>query len=207
MKPNYSTDINTYQEETQPPEWEALLNDVTYPPNFAEIAWDPQLLGEMFDRLGMETLLDGPVDVYRDEECVRQIELTRKIADRKLQGLTRQVILLLLGTGASYQRMSELLHVSVDTIQRQVKQGVQQIRNVLKEKKMGEFPAGHGKRPTIRASLFPLDTKEERIQFVTFLNQHTVVHVAYNVDERFREVLAVYMTEGGRKKRLGRRAS
>ena len=185
-------DDSEFQIQNQPEPWESFLRDITVPLHHHEKPYDPTILSQLVESSETAQLFDGPVEVYRKEECVRQIELIRKITARKLKGIQRKCLLLLLATNAQYRQIAEWLQVSDDTVLRSIKSAVEQIKPYLEEMKLGEFPTGRGRRPRIRVSLFPLDTVEEKIEFQAFLNTHTVRHVSYHVDDLFREALVVY---------------
>ncbi|MGI6455329.1 MAG: hypothetical protein ACOX5R_06850 [bacterium] len=180
--------------DRQPEEWEELLKDVTVERNFRERTIDPQVLLAIQGQINFTDLMELRPDWVSQQELGHQVELVREIAEHKLSGLSKTSLLILLSTGMTYIRIAELLGVTKDKVQRAVQSGVEKIREILSEPKTGDFPAKEGKRPPIRASIFPLDTAQERIQFQEFLNRKTVLHLSYSGDRLFREVLVVYVT-------------
>ena len=179
--------------DRQPDEWEEALKDVTVNADSRELSYDPALLAEIH-QIHFQDAFDGPIDVFHDEECLRQIEQIRHVADRKLKGQQRQCVLLLLATGTSYKKIAKMLHISDDTVCRQIQAAVASLKEYFKENCWGEFPTHAQTRPPVRAALFPLDTEEEKKAFLDFLNRHVVLHVAYSTQGRFREALVIYLT-------------
>ncbi len=182
----------TYQEK-QPEEWEELLKDITVEPDYREILYAPSVLNAIPNPIQLRELLDH-ADQTSNEETRRQIERVRSVAQRKLKGISRDCILLLLTTGASQQQLAEILDVSVDTIQRSLTQGINKISQFFKESDRQTFPASPRKRPNVRVIIFPLDTNKERERFQTFLNNNRIASISYRGEDLFREALVVYVT-------------
>lgn len=182
-----------YQEK-QPAEWEEFLKDVTIEPDYREIPYDPIIVNDLKTGVPLNELIGLSTDQQSDQERLRQIELVRVIALRKLRGITRECILLLLSTGASHKQLARKLDVSIDTIQRSVKRAIKQITRFLSENNNQTFPTPPGKRPSLRVSFFPLDTNKERERFQLFVNENPVNHIAYRSDNLFKEALVIYLT-------------
>ena len=173
--------------------WEEALKSVTRERDRREILFDPHVLQHLHLEGQKLEIVGEFVNYDSDMEKSRQIDLVRRIAQKKLKGLSRYCILMVLMTGAGPKRLSELLGVSQSVVNRAIQRGARIIRNCLSET-LGDFPVAKGARPPVRASIFPLDTLKERERFQTFLNENTVVHVSYRGDDAFREVMAVYLT-------------
>lgn len=182
------------QEERQPSEWEALLEDVTVPPGRREIPFDPAMIPKVWEMEGEFAWDEGLSDAFTEDAMRRQIEEIRRVAERKLEGVQRKSLLLLLATGMTYRRIAAALKVSNDTVERAVKKGTEAVREHFGPKTPGPFPTRKGTRPVIRAAAFPLDTAEEKTAFQEFVNQHVVAHLAYSSEGRFREALVLYLT-------------
>jgi len=181
-------------ETIQPPHWESLLEEVTVKRPSNERTLNPQIMDSLYAKDDIIELLDRFVDSNWEDQSIRKIELVRKIANMKLKGLTRYCILLVLMTGAGPERISELLgNVSLSNVNRLLNKGINIIKKCLADN-FGDFPVGKGTRPPVRASLFPLDTPEEKKQFTSFINEHTVMHVSYRGDDLFREALVIFLT-------------
>lgn len=181
-------------EQGQPPEWEALLSNVSHSRDYHESSWDPAILSLMIEQSGFSQVNEQRIDEVAPPEIDRQLDAIRRLARRKLRGITQQCILLVLATGAGPGRIAKWLRVSEDTVRRSIERGVQTLRECLEPLEYGEFPAGKGRRPTVRAAVFALDSADERERFQAFLNERTVVHLSYRGDDIFREVMAVYLT-------------
>ncbi|MBZ0257501.1 hypothetical protein K8I31_15650 [bacterium] len=177
----------------QPPVWEEKLKDITVERDYHEAPWDPSILACICEQTGLEALHEQRVDDVPSPETEKMIDAIRRVARKKLKGVNQQTILMMLSCGAGPRRMAQMLRVSEDTIRRSIERGVSVIRECLNDFDWGEFPVGRGKRPTVRAAVFPLDRPEEREQFQAFLNQRTVIHVSYRGDDLFREALVVYL--------------
>ncbi len=191
---NHHSNGKKNTELTHPPEWEALLENVTHPQDWRETSCDPQLLANLTSSSSYESFIQDTLKNEWDEITTHQVETVKRIAQRKLKGLVKNSILLLLSTGYSYKRLSELLHVHEDSVLRAVKRGIQQIREHLDAEHYGEFPVGKGKRPVLRTRVFPLDSSKEKNDFVHFLNGNIVVHLSYRGDDLFKEAMVVYLT-------------
>lgn len=172
--------------------WEEFLKGIAKDRDKREILVDPHILQQLHINDTVFSLMNGLVPTDTDE-TERQIDLVRRIAQKKLKGLARYCVLLLLTTGVEPKRLAEILGTTTDTVNRVLERSIRTIRHCLSNN-FGEFPTQSGKRPSIRASIWPLDTPRERERFQHFLNDHTVVHVSYRGDDMFREVLVVYMT-------------
>lgn len=191
---NHHSNDKKNTELTHPPEWEALLEDVTHPQDWRETLRDPRQLANLTACSSYESFTQDTLKNEWEEISEHQIETVKRIAQRKLKGLVKNSILLLLSTGYGYKRLSELLHVHEDSVLRAVKRGIQQIREHLDAEHFGEFPIDKGKRPALRARVFPLDNPKEKNDFVHFLNKHIVVHLSYRGDDLFKEAMVVYLT-------------
>ncbi|RJP19231.1 MAG: hypothetical protein C4527_26985 [Candidatus Omnitrophota bacterium] len=194
-------DKKSYPSDRQPEPWEHLLRSVTKNHDSREILLDPFLMLNLFENETVEELANHRSDVVIDEESQKQIEIIRRIAYRKLSGVTRQCLLLLLNSNANFRQIADWLQLSDDTVRRHIQSAVEIIRSCL-EQKNGAFPKLEGRRPVIRATIFPLDTLEEQTQFQCFLNQRKIVYVSFRGDDLFREALVVYrMKKAGVKRK------
>lgn len=180
-------------QERQPQEWEDVLNDVTMDRNWRENAVDPALLSKVQEAI-YDNPLEGLTDVFHDEECLRQIESIRQIADQKLKGIQRTCVLMQLATGLNYKNIAAMLKVSDDTVSRQIQKSIPKIKSYFKPSATQEFPVKPKTRPVIRCRIFPLDNDAERREFQDFVNDHVVTHISHSCNGRFREALAVYLT-------------
>ncbi|MDP8246273.1 MAG: hypothetical protein P9L94_19475 [Candidatus Hinthialibacter antarcticus] len=191
---NFTRTIPTFDSDHgQPPAWEEKLKDITVERDYHEAPWDPGVLASICEQSGLETLHEQRIDDVPSPETEKQIEAIRRVARRKLRGVSQQTMLLMLSCGAGPKRIAAMLRVSEDTIRRSIERGVAVVRECLNDFEWGEFPSGKGKRPTVRSALFPLDSVNEREQFQTFLNQRTIIHVSLRGDDLFREALVVYL--------------
>lgn len=178
-------------QDQQPPEWEALLSEVTFDLDYHEAPWDPGMLDSSPHQLNNPA--GWAEAASADEERRRQIALVHKIARSKLRGLPRKSVQLLLLTGAPTRQIATMLAVSDDAVQRALKKAVRIIRETV-HNQPGHFPTPRKKRPTVRAALFPLDTAHERQRFQEFISEHTVVQLAYRGNDPMREALVIFLT-------------
>lgn len=186
-------------EESINPEWEKELKAVAKERNRGELLFDPFLIEQTYaDDKGID-FINALTDSDIEQEKSRQIDLVKRVVHRKLKGFTRYCLLLILMTGAGPKRISQILGIKEDVVARSIKRGTRIIQGCLASE-FGEFPTAQGKRPSLRASLFPIDTPKEREQFQDFLNEHTVIHVSYSGEDLFREVLVIYLTGKAAKK-------
>lgn len=175
----------------QPPEWEAQLEDVTVPRCPDEVLFDPTL---------METALAAYGEAYRHvlacdpttlTERWAEIERLRAIAKRKLSGEVREVMLLFLTGRHSYRSIARHLGLAKDTVRRQIARAGKLLREHTEPPAKRTFPSPE--QGTLNAAILPLDTNAERQAFMTFINRHHPVSVAYGGDGDFREALVVYI--------------
>ncbi|MGC9326879.1 MAG: hypothetical protein ACP5I1_04535 [Candidatus Hinthialibacter sp.] len=181
-------------------DWESELEKLDVKQDYREVSLDPFIMDQIFTNNDGFEFAGAFAEADAQEEIQNQIDLITRIARKKLTGLTRYCILIILMTGASFQRLAQMLGASQDVIKRAVNRGVKIIRECLSID-YGEFPVSPGKRPPLRVSLFPLDTSDERQKFQDFLNKHTVAHIAYRGEDPFREALVVYFTGKAARKR------
>ncbi|MEW6235598.1 MAG: hypothetical protein AB1656_09450 [Candidatus Omnitrophota bacterium] len=186
--------VHKNEEEKQPQEWETLLEDITVERNWREAPWDPSTLANLHETLKWNELMDERIDLYSDDEKTNRIRIIQQIAERKLNGTTRQCFLLYLNAGLTQKRIGELLRVHEDTARRSIERGIEIVRECLKESPLGEFPAAKGRRPVVRVRIFPLDNRKEKEEFQRFLNDHAIIHISYSGERLFREAMAVYLT-------------
>jgi len=184
----------TRYQETQPPEWEAFLKDVTVERDYHEQPFDPGIIGKLKCYGSMNEIMNLRLGEHSEALAGHQLELVKKIVDRKLKGLTRECMLLMLSTSYSQSRIANLLQTSEDSVARGIKRGIQVVRKCLNAKSTGFYPVQHGTRPPLRVRVFPLDTNHEQQIFQEFLNNETVLHLSYRGDDIFREVMVVYLT-------------
>ncbi|MBN2326284.1 MAG: hypothetical protein JXR73_03955 [Candidatus Omnitrophica bacterium] len=199
-KPKLTQDSTRDGHSTDYLDWEAELEKIEVKQDHREVSLDPIIMDQIFAQDDGFEFAGAFAEADAQEEIQSQIDLIIRIARKKLSGLTRYCILLILMSGASLQRIAQILGASQDVVKRAVNRGVKIIRECL-SLNYGEFPVSPGKRPPLRASLFPLDTSDERQKFQTFLNQHTVAHISYRGEDPFREALVVYFTGKAAKKR------
>lgn len=182
--------------------WQIILEEAEPELGYRELSWDPQVLQSMFDTLDRNPMIDEQIDEIPHGDTRQKIELIKRIARTKLKGIPQQAILILLSNGSGPRRIASMLQVSEDTIRRGITKGIEKIRECLNTNKAGEFPVRRGKRPVVRAAIFPLDLKEERERFQEFINEQTIVQVSFRGDDVFREALVLYLTH--KKNRISR---
>lgn len=174
-------------------EWENDLKNFTKERNRGELLFDPFLIEQTcVDTKGLE-FINALAASEWEQEKNRQIDLVKRVVQRKLKGFTRYCLLLILLTGAGPKRIAQILGMTEDIVNRAIRRGTKVVQGCLVSG-FGEFPATHGKRPPLRASLFPIDTPKEREEFQNFLNEHTIIHISYRGEDLFREVLVIYLT-------------
>ncbi|MBD3266946.1 hypothetical protein GF373_09775 [bacterium] len=183
----------------QPEEWERLLKEVTVQQNPYEMVVDPHRLAR-FHQTSMNEIWQDPDREEWDRHMLEQINMVRKVMDRKLSGKIKQCLEIVLSTGTGPNRIARILRISPETARNYIKRGIEAIRSCLTEQQAwGRFPSAEGTRPTVRVSILPLDTEQERAQFQQFANEHPIVHVSYRGEEMFREVLVIYLTGKSKK--------
>lgn len=188
-------EISQNQSADHPKEpWQIILEEAEPEFGYRELSWDPQVLQAMFDSLDRNPMVDEQIDEIPYGEQRQKVELIRRLARTKLKGVQQQAILIMLSNGAGPKRIALMLQVSEDTVRRAITKAVERIRECLKSDKTGDFPVRRGKRPVVRAAIFPLDVHDERERFQNFINEHTVMQVSYRGDEYFREALVLYLT-------------
>ncbi len=185
------------QREKQPEEWEKILERETAKRDAHEILWDPQALIQFVENEKLNEMCEKMSDPVSSENVKYQIDLIKRIAHRKLNGITKKCLLIYMNSEMNFKQISNILGISDDTIRRHIQKAIEIIKACVKNKE-GEFPKNPGKRPLLRASIFPLDTPDEQRSFQNFINLQNVLHVSYLADDIFREALVVY-----RKKKPG----
>lgn len=180
--------------ETQPPVWEEQLKDVTVESNYREIVMDPVVLNQIIELCQEDNPIGKVISVFDDEGLRKKITEAKSVVRRKMKGVRRNCMLLLLTTGDDYHAIACKMRISYDTARRHVLAGTNILKQHFSSQQSGEFPARQGTRPTVRTALFPLDTSGEKTEFQTFLNRHVVTHVAYSAQAPFREALVVYLS-------------
>ncbi len=98
-----------------PSPWEEFLKGIAKERDKREILVDPHILQQIHINDTAFSLMNGLVP-GDSEETEIQIDLVRRIAQKKLKGLARYCVLLLLTTGAEPKRLAELLGTTTDTV-------------------------------------------------------------------------------------------
>lgn len=178
------------EEHGQPPEWEALLEDVTIPRDRHQVPFDPSV---------METVLATYSDGYRQlllhspttqVERWAELERLRAIAKRKLTGKTREAFLLFLTGEHSFRGIARALGMSKDAVRRHVTKAGALVKQHIERPAARRFPAAG--RGSLKTAILPLDTDPERRAFIRFINDNVPLHVSYGGSGEFREALVVY---------------
>jgi DNA-directed RNA polymerase specialized sigma24 family protein len=172
-------------------DYEAEMDKVTIPASPKEIQVSPHIL---------EEILEGYTDDYAQyletsPEMVMekwdQLERLRLIAARKLQGQLREIMLILLNTGFSGRRISDILHVSRNRVQPQIEQALETLRQHIRPRKEIHFPDVEGR--SFQTAILSVDTDDEQKRFQEFINGERTIHaLAYGGNGDFREVLVIY---------------
>ena len=172
-------------------DYQAEMDKVTTPASPKEVPVSPQLL---------DRILEGYSDDYTkyleaSPEMVMekwdQLERLRLITARKLEGQLREIMLVLLNTGLSGRKISEILHISRNRIQPQIEQSLETLRQHIRPRKEIHFPEIDGQK--FRTAILSVDTDDEQKRFQEFINGERRIHaLAYGGSGDFREVLVIY---------------
>lgn len=182
----------------QPPEWEKILEDVTYKQDHHLVDYDPDVLdvaGIGYSLPFFRSLLDKV-----DEESKHQISEIRRIVYRKVPEKMRKIFLKLLSDNCSLLEIAEQFSISEDTVRRYIQKTVKICREIVRNRnRIGDFPKKPGTRPRIKATLFSLDTQSEKMAFQEFLNHNQVQSISYNTECGFSTALVVFLQKPHKK--------
>ncbi len=184
--------MKTEPMEKQPPEWEEQLKDVTKEMDHHEYPFEPNFLNRMQELSG-ENPIGQVRDIFSDADWLAKIAELKSVVRKKMSGVRRNCMLMMLSTGEDCQRIATKLRVSYSTVKRHIEAGNKILKDHYASNPHGEFPSKQGERPVVKTCIFPLDTDAEKREFQRFVNRHVTTHIAYSADQRFREALVVYL--------------
>lgn len=178
------------QEGGQPAEWEAILAEVTCPPDSKMLLFTPKIMELVMNQYGeryARYLADSAGDSAERAEQLRRV---KELARRKLSGRQRDCFLLYAIAGKEPLEIALELGIAPASARRNIDRAVERIAAALDFTPGVQFPAARDQ--ALRSVVLPLDTADERAAFVSFINDHVIHHVAYTAQGDCREVLVVW---------------